>query len=260
MASPVSHMRLRQYGSVAAAAALLVAAGGCGGIKRADNPNLVAGKQAFVAKCGSCHTLARANTKGIIGPNLDDAFRQALISGFGRTTVRGVVHGQVMIPNPTGAMPANLVKNGTCGKGISENECVNDIAAYVAQAVDRPGQDAGLLATAVQAAGAGKPAVEAAGKLQIDADPTGQLSYVTKQASAKAGSVTIVMKNAATVQHNIAIQQGTGASGPVLGAGPIVANGATSTVKVSLKPGTYTYFCQVPGHRAAGMQGTLTVK
>ena len=260
MAGQISAIRLRRYGSVAGAVALLLAVGGCGGIKRADNPNLVAGKQAFVAKCGSCHTLARASTKGIIGPNLDDAFRDALASGFGRSTVRGVVHGQIMIPNPTGAMPANLVNDRTCGKNISEAACVNDIASYVAASVDRPGQDTGLLATAVQAAGAGKPAVEAAGKLQIDADPTGQLSYVTKKASAKPGSVTVVMKNASSVQHNIAIQQGTGASGPVLGAGPIVSNGATSTVKVNLKAGTYTYFCQVPGHRAAGMLGTLTVK
>ena len=110
----------------------------------------------------------------------------------------------------------------------------------------------------MQTAGAGKPAVEMAGKLEIDADPSGQLAYVTKQASATAGAVTIIMKNASTVQHNIAVQQG--ASGPILGAGAIVAGGGTSTVSVNLTPGTYTYFCQVPGHRAAGMLGTLTVK
>jgi plastocyanin len=257
MARPVLAMRLRHAGSIAGAAALLLGAGGCG-VKRAENPNLVAGKVAFVGTCGSCHTLSRAGTKGIIGPNLDDAFRDALTVGEGRSTVRGVVHGQIMIPNPKGAMPANLVKARTCGKGVSADACVNDIAAYVAQSVDKTGQDSGLLATAVQAAGAGKPAVEAGGKLEVDADPNGQLSYVTKQAQAKSGPVTVLMKNASGVQHNIAVQQGT--SGPVLGAGPIVANGATSTVKVSLKPGTYTYFCQVPGHRAAGMLGTITVK
>ena len=80
---------------------------------------------------------------------------------------------------------------------------------------------------------------------------------MTKQASAKPGPVTITMKNAAPVGHDIAVQQGT--SGAVLGAG-VVQTGGTSSVKVALKPGTYTYFCQVPGHRAAGMLGTITVK
>ena len=40
---------------------------GCS-VKGADNANLITGKQQFVAKCGACHTLARANTKGIVGP------------------------------------------------------------------------------------------------------------------------------------------------------------------------------------------------
>jgi plastocyanin len=66
------------------------------------------------------------------------------------------------------------------------------------------------------------------------------------------------MKNMASVGHNIAIQQGT--SGAVLAHGPVVSNGGSDTLHVTLKPGTYTFFCQVPGHRAAGMSGTLTVK
>ena len=39
-----------------------------------------------------------------------------------------------------------------------------------------------------------------------------------------------------------------------------MSGGGVSTVSADLKPGKYTYFCTVPGHRAAGMVGTITVK
>ena len=77
------------------------------------------------------------------------------------------------------------------------------------------------------------------------------------EASAKAGPVTIDMPNSSGVSHNIAVQQGT--NGAVLGASSFISKGSTS-VTVTLKPGAYTFFCQVPGHRAAGMEGTLSVK
>jgi plastocyanin len=226
---------------------MLLAASGCGSVKQGENPDLVAGKQQFVAKCGACHILERAETKGVAGPNLDEAFRESLAAGLGRSTIRGVVQGQVEQPNPEGVMPHGLASGAT----------LNDIASYVAYAADNPGKDSGLLASAVAPVGAGKPAVEKAGKLALEASPTGQLAYTTNKAVATAGPVTITMANMSGVTHNVAIQSGT--SGSVLGATQIIAKGSAS-VTVSLKPGTYTFFCQVPGHRAAGMEGTLTVK
>jgi plastocyanin len=244
-------MSLPRIALVFATGTAAVAAAGCGQQLVSDNDNLVAGKQMFVSKCGSCHTLARANTKGTVGPNLDAAFRRALADGQGRTTVRGIVHEQILFP-------ANL-KNHSTGTQMPPKlvtgQDADDVAAYVASSAAKPGQDAGVVGDAVKAAGGGKPAVEKNGTLQIDADPTGQLAYVTNKATATPGAVTLQSTNKSSTPHDIAIQ-GNGVNDK----GPIVSGGKTSTVKVTLKPGAYTFYCSVPGHRQAGMQGKITVK
>lgn len=214
------------------------------------NADLIAGKKTFAQKCGSCHVLARADTKGTQGPNLDAAFRQALSEGFGRDTVHGVVLHQIAHPakvkqDSPAYMPANLVS----GKDAS------DVAAYVAAVVARPGKDAGKLATAVPAAGSGKPIAAKNGKLEIPADPNGQLAFATKLATAPAGPLEIASKNDASIPHDIAIE-GNGVSGK----GATVQDGGVSSFKVTLKAGKYTFFCTVAGHREGGMEGTLTVK
>ncbi len=231
--------------------AIALGTAGCS-VKGGDDANLIVGKQQFVAKCGSCHTLARAETKGVIGPDLDEAFRASLNEGANRDTVRGVVEKQIEIPNPEGAMPKNLV-SGSAAK---------DVSAYVAQVVAKSGKDSGLLATAVQAPGAGKPAVEKGGKLSIPASPSGQLAYATDKATAQPGSVTIEMPNMSGVDHNLALETGEDGATPKgskVGATSIISKG-TAKVTVTLKPGAYTFFCEVPGHRQAGMYGTITVK
>jgi plastocyanin len=252
MYSLLASRSLRRLGLLAGTGGLLLGAGGCGAVKSENNANLIAGKQQFVAKCGSCHVLARAGTKGIVGPNLDEAFGQDIAEGLKRSTIQGIVHGQVLEPNREGVMPKELASGAT----------LNDIASYVAQSVDRPGQDTGLLASAVEAPGAGKPAAEKAGKLEIDANPQGQLAYTATKATGTPGAVTISMANMSGVSHNIAIESGEGgatAKGAPLGASQFITKGSAS-VTVTLKPGAYTFFCQAPGHRPAGMYGTLTVK
>lgn len=98
------------------------------------------------------------------------------------------------------------------------------------------------------------PAAKASAPLKLAANPAGQLSFDAKQLSAKAGKVTIDFANASPVEHNVTIAQGSA----VLGATPVFTGG-TKTLTLSLKPGTYTFYCSVPGHRQAGMEGTLSV-
>ena len=93
-----------------------------------------------------------------------------------------------------------------------------------------------------------------AGTVQLAADPSGGLSYDTKQLSAKAGRVTIAFTNAASLEHNVTIAQGS----TQLGATPTFSGG-TRMLTLNLKPGTYTFYCSVPGHRQSGMEGTLHV-
>jgi plastocyanin len=90
--------------------------------------------------------------------------------------------------------------------------------------------------------------------LKISADPS-QLKYNTTSLSAKAGNVTITMSNPSPLSHDVSIK-GNGVSQQ----GNIVSKGGTSKVTANLKPGTYTFYCSVDGHEAAGMKGTLTVK
>jgi plastocyanin len=99
-----------------------------------------------------------------------------------------------------------------------------------------------------------KPAAPAVTKLALAANTAGQLEFNTKQLSAKAGSVTITFTNASPVEHDVKIAQGSTELG-----GTPVFTGGSKAVTVQLKPGTYTFFCSVPGHRQAGMEGTLTV-
>ena len=80
---------------------MALGAGGCA-LKGGQNISLVQGKVLFIKNCAQCHTLARAGTKAVIGPNLDDAFAESLAAGFGRSVISGIVETQIEYP-ATGA-------------------------------------------------------------------------------------------------------------------------------------------------------------
>jgi plastocyanin len=96
----------------------------------------------------------------------------------------------------------------------------------------------------------------AAQTLSLAASSEGQLKYNTTSLSAKAGKVSIDFTNMAPLGHNVTIASSSGA---VVGATPTF-QGGSKTLSLNLKPGTYKFYCSVPGHRMAGMEGTLTVK
>jgi plastocyanin len=218
-----------------------------------DGDNLVNGKALFVEDCSQCHTLARAGAQGVVGPNLDEAWQRSEKDGLGRSTYEGVVHRQILQPNrgaqndpetgkPLPVMPANIVTG----------EDAQDVAAYVAFAAARPGDDQGRLADA----GGGKPEGTAEAKGGTLSIPVGVgLAYKFADAEAPAGQLTIESVNDQPTEHNIAVD-----GGGVDEKGDVVTGGGTSSIDVDLKPGEYSFYCSVDGHRAAGMEGKLTVK
>jgi mono/diheme cytochrome c family protein len=116
--------------------AVLIAAAaltGCDIVDRGDN--VVRGKELFIDNCGACHALDRAGTTGVVGPDLDAAFRRARVDGLGEDTIAGIVEQQILHPGPDSRMPAELVTG----------DDAENVAAYVAHAAAVPGEDQGRL-------------------------------------------------------------------------------------------------------------------
>jgi uncharacterized cupredoxin-like copper-binding protein len=92
---------------------------------------------------------------------------------------------------------------------------------------------------------------------RLSAAADGRLAFNTTSRSAKAGRVPLRLANPSSSgqPHGVSID-GAGVDAD----GEVVQPGGTSTVTATLKPGKYTFYCPVPGHRQAGMQGTLTVR
>lgn len=99
------------------------------------------------------------------------------------------------------------------------------------------------------AAGGSVVAIEAAGGTE--------LAYVQKEVSAKPGEVTIEFTNPQSLSHDVVVED---ADGKELGATELIADSKTTATTESLKAGDYTFYCSVPGHREAGMEGALTVE
>ena len=215
-----------------AAGVAALAAAGCGGEAPADTAR---GKELFTQKCGACHQLANANTKGVQGPNLDLAFKQSVADGLGRSTIAGVVRDQIDLPMGS-QMPADLYKG----------DDANDVAEYVASAIGKPRGGRRRRRARGNREGRRQERRRDPDRPQRPARLPGQEGH------GQAGQGHPQSKNDASVPHDIAIKGD--------GKGPVVQGGKVSEVSTTLKAGSYEFYCSVPGHEQAGMKGTLTVK
>jgi uncharacterized cupredoxin-like copper-binding protein len=120
-----------------------------------------------------------------------------------------------------------------------------------------PSSESTESAEAGEGAESGEEAESSSGStIMFEANPEGQLMFTAMTATGKAGNDTIDFKNPSSVPHNVAIED---SAGKTVAETKTIAKSETSTM-VELEAGTYTFFCSVPGHREAGMEGTLTVK
>jgi plastocyanin len=117
----------------------------------------------------------------------------------------------------------------------------------------------GAMSMAVVTAGEDTHEAEAAGavtgEFDLAADPSGAIAYDKSQGNVEAGTVTIKLTNESSLEHNVAVAQGS----RQLGVSPTI-KGSETELTVDLPAGTYEFYCTIPGHRAAGMQGTLTAR
>jgi plastocyanin len=116
--------------------------------------------------------------------------------------------------------------------------------------------EASTEATAPTSEAGGKEEAATGSTIKFEANPAGQLMFTAMTATGKAGDDTIDFKNPSSVPHNVAIED---SAGETVAETKTITESETST-KVELEAGKYTFFCSVPGHREAGMEGTLTVK
>lgn len=127
-------------------------------------------------------------------------------------------------------------------------------AAETTATTEETGGDTG--ATGATGAGGG-----GATTLQLSADPSGALAYTETELDAPAGDVTIDFTNESPLQHDVAVSPTDGStSDEPIGKTAVISEGSETLKLADLAPGEYQYWCTVPGHLEAGMEGTLTVK
>jgi mono/diheme cytochrome c family protein len=160
------------------------------------------GKQLFLQKCASCHTLADAKSQGTIGPNLDDAFSSDKSQGFSEQTMADVVRGQIAYADPEGPMTPNLVRGSDA----------DSVSLYIAKCAGNPscGVTAATNAPPAGSSGGGTKAAAPDGK-QIFTT-AGCAGCHTLKAAGATGTVgpnlDVVKPTEAKVEHQVNVGGG----------------------------------------------------
>lgn len=94
-------------------------------------------------------------------------------------------------------------------------------------------------------------------KLSLVANPDGELKYNTTKLNAKPGKITIALTNDSSTPHDVTVSDSADTQ---IGQSETVTKADTSLELNNVAAGSYTFFCSLPGHEAAGMKGTLTVR
>jgi plastocyanin len=149
-------------------------------------------------------------------------------------------------------LSAGALALGVAACGGSSSSSSSAAAPATSSSAAAPATSSTAAATSSSAAA---PSSGASSQIAIAANPGGALKFDKSSLTAKAGKVTIAFTNKAPLGHNFTIESPSGAK---VAATPTF-NGGTKTVTATLKPGTYTFLCTVPGHAMAGMKGTLKV-
>ena len=223
---------------------------------KSSGTNLVNGKKLFVEQCGACHTLARAGATGATGPNLDEAFRSRARTAWARAR-SGRRPGQILHPEPSTlrstlrpskTLPLDAGRTSSRARTRATSRPTSPRRVAVQRQGHRPAR------RRRRREGRGhRQGARTARSTSRSPPPASPTSSPTRRANA--GQVTIKSENPQTTGHDIAIE-GNGVDQK----GEVVTNGGTSQFTADLKPGDYTFFCSVPGHREGGMEGKLTVK